>query len=113
MPGTQSSDRRGPVAERARHVVDRYSDRARIASAQHKIERTVLGGAASADSILDAVVRLEGKVEEAEAELEIRRGFDGSSTAPSLERRLDLLEQDEEIEKRLAELKKKIAESKA
>jgi len=52
-------------------------------------------------------------VEEAEAELEIRRGFDGSSTAPSLERRLDLLEQDEEIEKRLAELKKKIAESKA
>ncbi|MBN2318984.1 MAG: PspA/IM30 family protein [Acidobacteria bacterium] len=85
--------------------------RARIASTQQKIEKTVSGRASSTNSILDAVVRLESKVEEAEAELEIRRSMDTGGVTPSLERRLDELEQNEEIEKRLAELKKKIGDS--
>ena len=85
--------------------------RARIASTQKKIEKTVSGRASSSNSILDAVVRLESKVEEAEAELEIRRSMDAGGATPSLERRLDELEQNDEIEKRLAELKKKIGDS--
>ncbi len=85
--------------------------RARIASTQQKIEKTVSGRASSTNSILDAVVRLEGKVEEAEAELEIRRGMDAGGATPSLERRLDELEKNDEIEKRLAALKKKIGDS--
>ena len=87
--------------------------RARIAKTQQKIEKTVSGHASSTASILDAVMRLEGKVEEAEAELEIRRGMDKDGVSPSLERRLDELERDGEIEKRLAELKKRISASKA
>ena len=82
--------------------------RARIAKTQRKIERTVSGTAGSASSILDAVVSLESKVDEAEAEVEIRRGMDKSRATPSLERRIEELERNEEIEKRLAELKKKI-----
>ena len=85
--------------------------RARIASTQKKIEKTVSGRASSANSILDAVVRLESKVEEAEAELDIRRSMDTGGATPSLERRLDELEQNDEIEKRLAALKKKIGDS--
>jgi phage shock protein A len=85
--------------------------RARIAKTQQKIEKTVHGRVSSTASILDAVVRLEGKVEEAEAELEIRRGMDKGGVTPSLERRLDELERDSEIEKRLAELKKRIGAS--
>jgi phage shock protein A len=85
--------------------------RARIASTQKKIEKTVSGRASSANSILDAVVRLESKVEESEAELEIRRSMDAGGATPSLDRRLDELEQNDEIEKRLAELKKKIGNS--
>jgi len=83
--------------------------RARVAAAQQKIERTVSGPVNSAASILDAVMRLEGKVEEAEAELEIRRTLDKGGVTPSLERRLEALERDDEIEKRLAELKKRIS----
>jgi phage shock protein A len=60
--------------------------RARVAKTQKKIERTVSGRPRSTASILDAVVRLEGKVEEAEAELEIRRGIDKGGAEPSLER---------------------------
>jgi phage shock protein A len=85
--------------------------RARIAAAQKKIERTVSGRVNSAASILDAVVRLEEKVEEAEAELEIRRGIDKGGFASSLEWRIDELERDAEVEKRLAELKKRISGS--
>jgi len=87
--------------------------RARIASAQNKIEKTVAGRNLSANSILDAVVRLESKVEEAEAELEIRRSMDTGGTSPSLDRRLEELEQNDEIERRLAELKKKVGASNA
>ena len=87
--------------------------RARVAKTQQKIEKTVSGRATSTASILDTVERMEGKVEETEAELEIRRGMDKGGATPSLERRLDELERDSEIEKRLAELKKRISASKA
>lgn len=87
--------------------------RARVAKTQQKIEKTVSGRVSSTTSILDAVDRMEGKVEEAEAELEIRRGMEKGGVTPSLERRLDELERDSEIEKRLAELKKRIGTSKA
>jgi len=87
--------------------------RARVAKTQKKIEKTVSGRVQSTASILDAVERMEGKVEEAEAELEIRRGMDKGGVTPSLERRLGELERDSEIEKRLAELKKRINASKA
>ena len=87
--------------------------RARVAKTQQKIEKTVSGRSSSTASILDSVMRLESKVEEAEAELEIRRGMDKGGVTPSLERRLDELERDSEIEKRLAELKKRISASKA
>ncbi len=86
--------------------------RARVAKTQQKIEKTVSGRVNSTASILDAVERMEGKVEEAEAELEIRRGMEKGGVTPSLERRLDELERDSEIEKRLAELKKRIGTSK-
>ena len=92
---------------------DEILTRARVAKTQQKIEKTVGGRVSSTASILDAVVRMEGKVEEAEAELEIRRGMDKSGVTPSLERRLDELERDSEVEKRLAELKKRINASKA
>jgi len=92
---------------------DEIITRARVAKTQQKIEKTVGGRVSSTASILDAVVRMEGKVEEAEAELEIRRGMDKGGITPSLERRLDELERDSEIEKRLAELKKRISASKA
>jgi phage shock protein A len=82
--------------------------RARVAAAQRKIEKTVSGPMSSAASILDAVVRLEGKIEEAEAELEIRRGAGKGSTAISIEGRLDELEHSSEVEKRLGEMKKRI-----
>ena len=82
--------------------------RARVAKTQQKIEKTVSGRVSSAASILDAVDRMEGKVEETEAELEIRRGMEKGGVTPSLERRLDELERDSEIDKRLAELKKRI-----
>jgi phage shock protein A len=67
----------------------------------------------SAGSILDAVVRLEGKIEAAEAELEIRRDTGKGSAATSIEGRLGKLEHDSEIEKRLAELKRRIGGSHA
>jgi phage shock protein A len=85
--------------------------RARIAKAQQKIERTVSGRVDSTVSILDAVARVEGKLEEAEAELEIRRGMQKDGAGPSTERRLDELERDGEIEKRLDELRKRISRS--
>ncbi len=85
--------------------------RARVAKVQKSIQRTVSGSAGSTDSILDAVARLEAQVEEAEAELEIQAELAGDSSAnPSLERRLDQLDRDAEIDERLAKLREQMAE---
>ncbi len=82
--------------------------RARVEAAQRKIEKTIHDPMSSAASILDSVVRLEGKIEEAEAELEIRRSAGKGTAAASIEGRLDELEHGGEIERRLLELKKRI-----
>ena len=80
--------------------------RARVAKVQKKIQRTVSGTVGSTDSILDAVARLEAQVEETEAELEIQAELTGEgSVSPSLERRLDELDREAEIDRRLAELR--------
>lgn len=88
---------------------DEILTRARLAKAQQKIQRTVSGSAGSTDSILDSVARLEANVEEAEAELEIQANLSGESSAsPSLEKRLDELDHDAEIQKRLDKIRKDI-----
>lgn len=79
--------------------------RARIAKVQKKIQCTVQGTSGSGDSILDSVARLEAKIEEAEAELEIHASFTGEGTRPSLEKRLEELSNEAEINRRLAALK--------
>jgi len=84
--------------------------RARVAKVQKKIQATVGGSAGSTDSILDAVARLEAQVEETEAELEIQASLTGEGTAgPSLERKLEELDQEAAIEKRLAALRERVA----
>jgi phage shock protein A len=86
---------------------DEILTRARVSKVQHKIQRTVSGSAGSTDSILDAVARLEANVEEVEADLEIQANLTGEGPAnPSLERRLDELAHDSEVEKRLEMLRK-------
>lgn len=88
--------------------------RARVAKVQKKIQATVNGSTGSTDSILDAVARLEAQVEETEAELEIQASLTGEGTAgPSLERKLEELDQEAAIEKRLAELREKAAKGDA
>ena len=83
--------------------------RARVAKVQKKIQRTVSGTVGSTDSILDAVARLEAQVEETEAELEIQAELTGSGSAnPSLEKRLDELDREAEIERRLEELRRQV-----
>ena len=86
--------------------------RARVAKVQKKIQSTVSGTVGSGDSILDAVARLEAKIEEAEAELEIQASFTGEGTASaSLEKRLQELSNEAEIDRRLAELRQKAGET--
>lgn len=90
---------------------DEILTRARVAKVQKKIQSTISGTVGSGDSILDSVARLEAKIEEAEAELEIQAGFTGEGTASaSLEKRLRELSNEAEIDKRLAELKQKAGE---
>ncbi len=85
--------------------------RARVAKVQKNIQRTVSGTAGSTDSILDAVAKLEAQIEESEAELEIQAELTGEGAAsPSLERRLDELGHEAEVENRLAEMRKQLAE---
>ena len=86
--------------------------RARIAKTQKKIAATVSGTVGPSDSILDAVARLEAQVEEAEAELEIQASLAGEGTASvSLELKLNELDQEAQIEERLAELKRQATSS--
>jgi len=86
--------------------------RARVAKVQKKIQATVSGTVGSSDSILDAVARLEAQIEETEAELEIQANLTGEGTASvSLERKLDELDQEAQVENRLAELKREAGRS--
>ena len=90
---------------------DEILTRARVAKVQKKIQSTVSGTVGSGDSILDAVARLEAQIEEAEAEIEIQASFTGDGTASaSLEKRLEELSNEAEIDRRLAELKQKAGE---
>ena len=85
--------------------------RARVAKVQKKIQSTVSGTVGSTGSILDAVAKLEAQIEETEAELEIQAELTGEGSAsPSLERRLDELGREAEIENRLADMRKQLAE---
>ena len=92
---------------------DEILTRARVARTQKQVEKTVRGPVDSSGSILDAVSRLESKVEETEAELAVQREVGRGSVAPSLERRLDDLERGSEVENRLAALKRHGGESSA
>lgn len=95
-----------------RRKKDEILTRARVVRTQEKIERTVSGPAASTGSILDAVSAMEAKVEEKEANLAVRRemagaGGGGEETA-SLERRVDDMSREAEVDRRLADLKKQL-----
>ena len=90
---------------------DEILTRARVARTQKQVEKTVRGPVDSSGSILDAVSRLESKVEETEAELAVQREVGRGSVGPSLERRLDDLERGSEVENRLAALKRHGGES--
>ena len=90
---------------------DEILTRARLAKSQKKINETVQSPVGSSDSILASIERLEGKVEQEEAELEVRRELDGNGkTERDLEQRLDQLETDQEVEQRLAALKSKLSD---
>lgn len=86
--------------------------RARLVQTQERIQRTVSGPSASTGSILDAVAAMEAKIEEQEAKLSVRQELAGNGSgggSPSLERRIDDLNRDQEIERRMAALKAKIS----
>lgn len=87
---------------------DELLTRARVAASQEKIQRTVSGPATSTGSILDAVSAIEGKVEEKEATLAVRRELAGAgagTATASLERRIDAANTSAEVDRRLAALK--------
>lgn len=89
---------------------DEILNRARLAKTQKSIEKTVRGKVVSTGSILDAVEKLERRVEADEAELEVRREMAGEgATGTSLDKRLDKLESKAEVEIRLAALKQRLS----
>jgi phage shock protein A len=109
---TMSRKRIQQQLEELRAKKDEILTRARVAKVQKNIQRSVDGTVGSSDSILDAVAKLEAGIEETEAELEIQASLVGEGTAsPSLDKRLEELDDEAEIEKRLADLKKKAADS--
>ena len=96
--------------EELRAKKDEILTRARVAKVQKKIQATVSGSAGSSDSILDAVARLEAQIEETEADLEIQASLTGESKAsPSLERKLDELDREAQVEQRLAQLREQVS----
>ncbi len=109
---TMSRKRIQQQLEELRTKKDEILTRARVAKVQKNIHRSVEGTVGSSDSILDAVAKLEAGIEETEAELEIQSSLVGEGTAsPSLDKKLEELDDEAEIEKRLADLKKKAADS--
>lgn len=87
---------------------DEILTRARVAKTQMSIEKTVRGPVSSSSSILDAIDRMETKVEEAEAAVEIQRASSGHAPT-SLDEKLDAMGVTSEVDVRLAALKEKIA----
>jgi len=86
---------------------DEILTRARVVQSQEKIQRTVQGPAASSGSILDAVSRLETRLEEQEAGLAVRKelGQSGGGGTAALEQRIEDLHRQQEIERRLEAMK--------
>jgi phage shock protein A len=85
--------------------------RARVVQTQERVQRTVSSPSASTGSILDAVASMEAKIEEREANLSVRQELAGTgsgATSPSLERRIDDLNRNEEIDRRMSALKEKV-----
>ncbi|NCC50153.1 MAG: PspA/IM30 family protein [Spartobacteria bacterium] len=97
--------------EELRAKKDEILTRARVAKNQLEIQRTVSGPVTSSGSILDAIERLESRIEEQEAELEIQQAASGDVDA-SLDERLDAMADTTAVDERLAALKRKIAEDK-
>jgi phage shock protein A len=80
--------------------------RAALARTRQNIQQSVGGTTVSGESILDAVARLEERVEEAEAQVEVGSRLAGDGRiGPSLAYSLAQLDQQEKIEQRLAQLK--------
>lgn len=93
-----------------REKKDEILTRAQVVQSQERIQRTVSGPTSSTGSILDAVASMEAKVEEKEANLAVRQELAGAGagSSPSLERRIDSINREEEIDRRMAALKNKI-----
>lgn len=93
-----------------REKKDEILTRARVVQSQERIQRTVTGPTTSTGSILDAVAAMESRVEEKEANLAVRQELAGAGagSSPSLERRIDAINRDEEIDRRMAALKAKV-----
>ncbi len=87
---------------------DEILTRARVARSQEKIQRTVHVPTASTGSILDAVSRMESRIEEQEAELAVRKEMAGGGTSASLDQRIESLHRNAEVDRRLAALKAKV-----
>jgi len=92
---------------------DEILTRARVAKSQSKIQQSVHGPVSSSGSILDAVARMEAKVEEKESELAVRKemGTGAGASGASLDRRIEDLHKKQEVDRRLAELKAKMGGS--
>lgn len=88
---------------------DELLTRARVARTQKKVQKTVGGPSESSKSILDAVAKMEAKVQESEAELEVQQEMDAGSGGPSLEKKLKDLEVNAEVQKRLEALQGKLS----
>lgn len=100
-----------PQLDELRTKKDEILTRARVMKNQKKVIQTVSGPVSSAKSILDEASRMEAKVNETEAELDVQREISGGKGGPSLESRLKNLEKTASVEERLAALKKKSASS--
>jgi len=88
---------------------DEILTRARVIKTQENVQQTISGPTTSTGSILDAVAAMEAKIEEREANLSVRQELTGGgSGSASLERRIDDMNRDQEIDRRMAALKEKI-----
>lgn len=101
-------DQLGELRSRKNEILTR----ARVAKAQQKIQKSVAGAIGSSDSILDAVARLETSIEESEAQLEIQARLNGEvAINPSLDKRLEDMDRNVEIERRLAVIRQQIGQA--